>query len=1250
MNSAPPNTTDPTGSSRRFYPVRLALALAVVFFHGQLSAAADDSVLEWKFDGATELGEWKGKAKPSESDTVGPRAPRYPGFDEKNQAAFFPGKDALIVVKDQEKGGTTNLRFGAGESITIEAWVKVKAIGNGQQAYLVGKGRHGDLGEKLGEMNQNYAMRLKGTGGGAQLGFLFTSQDPTNKGKREWHRWWSKATVPSAGWHHVAVVYTFGKADSLRAYIDGKPTDGVWDMGGATDLPPVTDADDLVIGTGYKRSSGESFSGWMDNLAIHRKALTAEVLATRYAYNPPPPPVTRDMLTDHRVLMQISEDGVPEANSWPDEPEVTETYQEEVFGFFEWPQKYVSTGVRGDRSNPSLLRASALVKLPKGKHRLLLRSRGASKLYIDGEKILENPFPSGDTGGHGLVASQDEYLDLGPDFRFAPPGNRETWIEFSSDGSEHLVILETMVGGIAGGSKRRPELGETVVAISPEGSESWSLLSPGKRQVPYTDEGWAAYEAERRNWLAEVNAEARAAKRTEHAAYWAKRREAAAKWLASTEKVPVPALPKGYPANNEIDHFIGSKIALAEGEAQARKTVSVDYFEEVQPLLKARCYDCHQGGKSKGDLRLDQHEAVLKGGKSDGPAVVPGDVDGSSLVFRVGADAGDDIMPPKGEPLTEKEVALLSKWVEEGAIWPHFDTDNFELTGLSDDYAFLRRLTLDTAGVPPTEAEIEAFFSADPKTRRTEAIDRLLADSRWADHWMGYWQDVLAENPNIINPTLNNTGPFRWWLQESLLDNKPADLFVTELIRMEGSERFGGPAGFGTASQNDVPMAAKGIIVSSAFLGVEMKCARCHDAPSNVSKQEDLFQLAAMLKEDTIKLPVTSSVPMDRLHQTGRKPLIEVTLKPGAEVKPGWPFDRFAKEETAAALAEDPADVRDRLAAMITAPENQRFAQVMVNRIWQRLMGRGIVENLSDWEKSDPTHPELLNWLGQQFVASGYDIKAMARLILNSHAYQRAVDPSLPQTSPLYIAPAPRRLSAEQIVDSLFSATGKPFQVEEVSLDIDSVRALNNSLALGKPTRAWMLASTSNERDRPSLSLPRIQAVASVMETFGWRGARQDPISIRDSEANVLQPAILANGTMGTWLTKLSDDNGITQLALEEQSLDRLIDRLFLRLLTRMPTEEEKTRYTRVLREGYDDRIIPEEARQKAPDSGPRVPVRFVSWSNHLDGAANTLAQEKETAAREGEPPTNALTTEWRLRMEDVLWAILNAPEWIYTP
>lgn len=1226
------------------------LALAALLLAGAPPlAAAPEVLLQWKFDGAEEADEWQGKLGKDERTAEGPRPPRYPGFAPGNRAGYFEDANSFLVVKDHERGGPANLRVGLGETLAVEAWVKAKDLRSGEMAYLLGKGRHGKLGADLGEMNQNYAVRLKGTGGGAEVGFLFTSVDPANGGKREWHRWWSKAVVPATGWHHLALVYTFGKKDSLRVLLDGKPTEGGWDMGGATDLGPVTDADDLVVGTGAKRSAGESFTGWIDELTLYRGAPDPVELESRYSFVPPPPPVTREMIPAGEILVQISEKGVPEANAWPEEPEVTEIYREEAFGFFDWPKKYVSTGVRADRANPSHFRASALVKLPAGKHRLLLRSRGAARLRIDGELVLENPFPKPDTGGHGLLSEQDEYLDLGPDFRFAPPGNREAWCEFESKGGEHFVILETMVGGVAGKSKRRPEFGETVAAISPEGSESWQLLGPGGRQFAYTDEGWAAYEAERRAWLDRVDAEARAARRAEGAAYWASRREAAKRWLASVEPIPVPELPEGYPAFNSIDHFLADRIARTKSAAEASRAGSVDYFQQVRPLLEAKCYGCHQGGKAKGGLRLDQQAAALEGGKSDGPAIVPGDAGESPLIHRIVPEAGDDIMPPKGDPLTEAEIALLSRWIEEGAPWPQFDVARFEPTPSAEDLVFLRRAHLDTVGVPPSEAEIARFLAEPEGERRALAIDRLLADPRWADRWMGVWQDALAENPNIINPTLNNTGPFRWWLYESLLDNKPADLFVTELLRMEGSERFGGPAGFATASQNDVPMAAKGMIVSSTFLGVEMKCARCHDAPAHSSKQEDLFQLAAMMQKSTIKLPESSSVPMDRIHQTGRAPLIEVTLQPGAEVVPAWPFPEFAKEESAAALAERPDDPRDRLAALVTAPENRRFAQVMVNRLWERLMGRGLVESVGDWEKSEPSHPELLEWLGLELVRNDYDLKAVARLILGSHAYQRAADPLLTEPSPLFVAPAPRRLDAEQIVDSLFAATGAPFDLEEVSLDLDSVRVFSNSISLGKPRRAWMLASTSNERDRPSLSLPRIQAVASLMETFGWRGARQDPIHEREAEPNVLQPAILANGTMGVWLTRLSDRHALTALALEAATPEELVDRLFLRLLTREPSAHERDRYAALLAEGFEDRAVPESARP-AREAGKREPVRYVSWSNHLDGPANTLASQKEEQARRGDPPTAALAEDWRLRIEDVLWAMLNSPEWIYAP
>ncbi len=1197
-------------------------------------------LVRWTFEGS-EPGALAGGAaiKPE-----GPQRPLYPDFALGNRALVLAGKTGFLRVKEAELGGTS-LRFGQGDTLTIEAWVHSEALASGAYVYLIGKGRHKNAA--FTPENQNWALRLKGENGEARPCFLFRSR--TSEGRENYHRWVAKEGFnPGSGWHHVAVTYTFGKPKSIAAWVDGKKVPGgSWDMAGETTAPPVQDADDILIGSGNGGGSGNTLNGAIDEIAIYRESLPETVLASRFHFRPPPPPIDPAKLPEDRVVVHICEQGIPAKNSWPAfPPEPSETYEETAFGIFEVPHKYVATGVRGDRPNPFLLRAAARVKLPAGRHRLLLRGRNASHLHIDGQLVLELGFAKADSGGHGRVAEQSEYLDLGPNFRFAPPGTQEAWVEFESPGAEHVFIVEQMIGGIAGASRRRPETGEMVVAWSRQDSDSWELVSPTARAIPYTDAGWRAYEAERRTWLTRVNAQRRATVRASHDAYWTRRRQAARDWLAQAPAIPGPAATPDSPALNAVDHFINARIASVKSQNAAKKPGGVSFYDQVLPILEANCFSCHQGGKAKGDLQLDSLASALRGGESDGPAITPGDPAKSSLLHRVSTQDEDYVMPPKGSPLQPEQIQILQRWIAEGASWPELNVTRLDVTPLTSDLAFLRRVYLDTVGVPPTLSEVDAFQADSRPDKRTLLIDRLLDDPRWADRWMGYWQDVLAENPNILNPTLNNTGPFRWYLHEALSDDRPMDLVVTELLRMEGSERFGGPAGFGTASGNDVPMAAKGTIISTAFLGIEMKCARCHDAPAHESSQQDLFELAALLEAKPVEVPLTSSVPMDKLHEGGRKPLIQVTLEPGSKVEPRWPFARLVNEDVGASLAENPKDTRDRLAALLTAPQNERFAQVIANRLWQQFMGRGIVEPVEDWERGKPTHPELLAWLGREFVRGGYSLKHLARLILNSHAYQRATDPELTAPSPVFASPAPRRLAAEQIVDSLFAATGKPMRTEEISLDIDGRRDLKNSITLGLPTRAWMFASTSNERDRPSLSLPRIQAVCDVLEAFGWRGARQDPVSKRATDPNALQPAILGNGTVGVWLTRLSDDHGITQLALETQTVEQLVDRLFLRLLTRLPTAQEKALYTAHLAEGYDQRRV----NSPPTKSSPRYPVKYVSWSNHLDAEANALRMQEEVAARNGDPATDQLHPDWRVRMEDTLWALLNAPEWVFAP
>ncbi|GIW92793.1 MAG: hypothetical protein KatS3mg110_0834 [Pirellulaceae bacterium] len=563
-----------------------------------------------------------------------------------------------------------------------------------------------------------------------------------------------------------------------------------------------------------------------------------------------------------------------------------------------------------------------------------------------------------------------------------------------------------------------------------------------------------------------------------------------------------------------------------------------------------------------------------------------------------------------------------------------------ELAPVVSDEVFLRRAYLDLVGVIPTEKEMDAYWQQPPRERRRWLVDRLLADDRWADPWVAFWQDLLAENPGIVKPELNNTGPFRFWIYESMLDEKPLDRFVTELVLMEGGKYEGGPAGFSMATQNDVPMAAKAHVLAQAFLAKDLSCARCHDSPLQPYRQQELFSLAAMLARQPLVVPPTSSVPVSH---AGRRPAVEVTLHPGDQVDPHWPW-----QFTAAGFApwRNAKDTREQVAWAITSPDNERFAQVMANRVWHRLMGWALAEPLDDWSEVQWIRPELLNYLARQFLANGYQLKPLVRTIVLSRAYQRpAVDDA--GTAADRAAPMVRRLSAEQLVDSLFVAAGKSFDCEPITMDQEGRRPYETFLNLGRPQRAWQLAGLSNERDRPALALPAAQSLVDLMSAFGWRDARPHPASTRDHSPQVLQPLTLANGVAVYRALRLSDDSRLVEVCLEAESPRQLVRRLFRRVLTREPTEEEYELFAAVLAEGFAERATGLSAEPLPYDR--RLPER-VSWSNHLSPEATQLKMQWEEIVRQGPPPTRRLTPSWRERCEDVMWALVNSPEFVFIP
>lgn len=919
--------------------------------------------------------------------------------------------------------------------------------------------------------------------------------------------------------------------------------------------------------------------------------------------------------------------------AFPDDAgETLVSWEQSAMGFVRIPHRYDDSGLRVDWGTGVMIRAVTEIQLAAGTYEFLGRSRSLSRLFIDGKAIMDFPKQRRHNGENNRVEPIPELPRRG--MRMRPPAmdDVEKVVEFVSAGGTHKVVFEMMVGG----PKLRLDFGEPCIALARKG-EMFRMISPAWQTGPeLTDEGRFAFVLETSEVLEMVDQNQRRSA-DQQAGYWEKRHDLSRKKLG-----------RAIDGNEKtIDELLQSRL-----DATIKASGNQDSFfnAEVRPIFVEHCFRCH-GEKEKGGLNLQDRENVLAGGDSEVPSVVPGKPHDSFLLEAVRAEAGDDRMPPKGDMLSEEQIQTLTKWVETGA---EMDKPAFRTTDpkpLVDDLTFLRRIWLDLVGVSPPLRVVQEFQADTAVDKRSQMIYKLLEDDRWADNWMGYWQDVLAENPNLLKPMLNNTGPFRYWIWESLRDNKPMDRFATELILMGGSEWEGGPAGFGLATQNDVPMAAKALIIGTAFLGVEMKCARCHDSPYHSTSQQDLFEMAAMLAREPVIVPASSSVPagfFEHVKNGGRKPLIEVTLTVDSKVDPAWPFSAFDYTTGSEIPLKSPDDTREQFAAKVTT--SRRFAEVMVNRVWQRLMGAGIVEPVNDWEGNAPCDPVLLAFLTDKFVVDGYDLKKLTRLIVHSQAYQReAVDLPVEQDSDqrFFEGPYRRRMTAEQIVDNAWEVSGRTMDVDVLSLDREGRLPPGAFMNFGEPRHAWEFTSPANERDRPSLALPKAQAVVDVLRAFGWRDSRQEPTTLREEEANPLQAGVLANGIMGGWLTQLTDDSEVTQLCLDAVSPDELTNTLFLRYLTRTPTPEERTQFQTLFAEGFETRAVPES---EIPPKPEVVRYPHVSWSNHFDGEANSVKQRQELDARKGDPPTRFLQASWRESAEDALWALLNSPEMILIP
>lgn len=477
--------------------------------------------------------------------------------------------------------------------------------------------------------------------------------------------------------------------------------------------------------------------------------------------------------------------------------------------------------------------------------------------------------------------------------------------------------------------------------------------------------------------------------------------------------------------------------AIAALPSPSRRTI--DFRREVQPILEASCVKCHGRGKAKGDWKLDTRKTFLESGES-GSTVVLGASAKSRLIHLVAGTDPDDVMPQKGSKLTPNQVGVLRAWIDQGLKW---DSEvNFAKpaaknlqpnqptlpSGRSahpidrwveaptakrrvvvakpvDDRLFIRRVYLDVVGLLPTPEEQLAFLNDRSVEKRARLVRVLLADKqRYAQHWLTFWNDLLRNDYIGTGYIDGGRKTISQWLYTSLRDNKPYDQFVRELVNpTDASEGFTkGIVWRGTVNASMAPSMQAAQNIGQVLMGVNLKCASCHDSFIDDWQLSDAYGLAGIYSDSPLEM-----VQCDK--PTGTQAALKFL---------------FPELGTVDATASKTNRLQQ-LAQIITSRENGRLSRTIVNRLWAKLLGRGLVEPL-DIMQNEAWYPDLLDWLAEDLVAHQWDLKRTLELILTSRAYQMpSVNlPDNPDGKFVFTGPTVRRLSAEQFRDALGTVTG----------------------------------------------------------------------------------------------------------------------------------------------------------------------------------------------------------------------------------
>jgi hypothetical protein len=563
----------------------------------------------------------------------------------------------------------------------------------------------------------------------------------------------------------------------------------------------------------------------------------------------------------------------------------------------------------------------------------------------------------------------------------------------------------------------------------------------------------------------------------------------------------------------------------------------VEFKRDIEPILASSCIKCHARGRAKGGLQIDTRETLLRGGDS-GPVVVAGQSQASLLIALIAGVDPDEVMPKKGSRLTANQIGLLRAWIDQGVVWdpgitfarpdplnllphsprleismssqtspidqilrPYFKTNHFHPESVIDDRLFARRAWLDVIGLLPPGDELESFLTDARPNKRALLVERLLADDQhYAEHWLSFWNDLLRNDYRGTGYIDGGRKQITPWLYSALVTNMPYDRFVAQLVNptpeSEGFSRGIVWRGVVNASQSPPLQAAQNI--SQVFMGVNLKCASCHDSFINDWRLSDSYGLASIYSDGPLQL-----FQCDK--PTGQTAAARFIYPELGEIDPA---------------ADKPARLK-RLAEIIAGPKDGRLPRTLVNRLWGQFFGRSLVEPVDDMEQP-AWNQDLLDWLAEDLVDHHYDVKRTIGRMLTSQAYQLPTVNLAESKGFVFQGPAVRRMSAEQFRDALGQITGVWFAKADFGNGTNQIRA---SLVAADPLTVAL--------GRPN---------------------REQVVTSRPTVATTLQALELTNGeTLAKILRR-----GAEQLAAADPLPGELIDRLYRNALSRPPRATEK--------------------------------------------------------------------------------------------